>query len=323
MYYKQSFKILDKIKRAKRILINIHPHPDLDSVGSALALANILGKRSRVVCPEEIKGDFSFLKEFDKVKIIDFSKYDFSRYDLFLIIDASSYDRVTGDKSIQLPKILKIIIDHHLSNTLTGEIKLVDTSACATAEILYKIFLDWKTKIDKDIATALFSGLAGDTVFFRTPKCGREVFQISSDLLSFGADKELIIEKFYSSYELHFLKILGKFLDKLKFDRGRKFVWSAISYEEYLKLGKPVGGQSPVADMFFQSVKDADFGIAILESKRGETYVSLRSKPHYDASVMARALGGGGHKNAAGVTLFGNFNEIVKKVLKTAKNLQI
>ena len=114
---------------------------------------------------------------------------------------------------------------------------------------------------------------------------------------------------------------MGKFLDKLEKGKDGRFVWSAVSFEEYDKLGKPVGGQSAAADMFFNTVTGTDFGIALLETKKGETNCSFRSKPNVDVSVLARALGGGGHKNASGATIFGNFNDIVQKVLKTAKNL--
>ena len=112
---------------------------------------------------------------------------------------------------------------------------------------------------------------------------------------------------------------MGKFLDKLQFDKMGKFVWSAVSHEEYSALGKPVGGQSTIADMFFNSVSGADFGIALLEIEKGEVNISFRSKWDTDVSVLARTLGGGGHKNAAGATLFGDFNNIIKKVLNKAK----
>ena len=244
MNYIQSKKILKLIKKSRKVLINIHPHPDPDSVGSALALAIVIqqfagttfvrsyksGTHVDIVSPEKIREDYSYLKNFDKVKVIDFSSYDFSEYDLFLLIDASSYDRVTGDKKINLPQNPKIIIDHHLKNSLTGEIKLVDTETCATSEILYKIFLDWKVRIDKDTATCLYAGIAGDTFYFRTDSTSKNTFKLVSELIELGADKDLVLRKLYRSYDLNFLKLLGKFLDKLEKGKDGRFVWSAVSF---------------------------------------------------------------------------------------------
>lgn len=322
MFYPQSPKILSAIKKSRRIIINIHPHPDLDAVGSALAMGHALKKMGKkdwqIICPEKIRENFSFLKGFEKVKTVDFLTFGFSQFDLLLILDASSYDRVTGDKKIFLPKIPKIVIDHHKTNELDGDIRLVDLKASATAEIIYRLFNDWQMDIPKEAATAIFSGIVGDTVFFRYTADSRSTFKIAADLIDKGADKNLLMEKFYNNYQVSFLKLLGKFLEKIEFDKKRKFIWSAIAYEEYKKLGRPVSSQSLVADMFFQSVKDADFGMSMLEREPGKLSVSFRSKPHFDVSILAKRLGGGGHKNAAGATLYGSFNEVVKKILRVA-----
>src|SRR3990167_4469134 len=102
MYYSQSLKILEAIKKANKILINVHRNPDLDSIGSATALYQALtkiGKKVTLVCPHEIPKNFKFLKGADKVEVIDFMNFknfiNFTNSDLFLILDSGSYDIVT------------------------------------------------------------------------------------------------------------------------------------------------------------------------------------------------------------------------------------
>lgn len=331
MNYKNSFLILETIKKTKNILINIHPHADLDSVSGALAFKKVIEqinnkKKVLIVSPEEIKEDLYFLgEEVRKIKVIDFSSFNFSFYDLFVILDASSEDRVTGSKKIFLPKeIRKIIIDHHLNNFIEGDIKLIEDKACATCEILFKIFLDWQIKIDKKLATLILAGIAGDTVFFRYFFDVKNQWKMVGRLLDLGADFNLI-RKNYFSYSLPFLQFLGEFLRRLKIEKGKdkKFVWAAMSFDDYQKFGLPATGQSFVADLFLSAVKDIDFGFLILEKEKNKLSLSFRSKPTVNVAKIAQNFGGGGHKNAAGATVEGEFEKEVERILKTVKSTNI
>jgi len=328
----RSYLILKAIKKAKRILINVHPHADLDSISSALAFKKVIEqidgkKKVLVVSPEAIKEDFSFLgKEVKNIKMIDFSSFNFSSFDLFLILDASSDDRVTSSKKIFLPKsIKKIVIDHHLNNRIHGDIKLVEDKACATGEILFKLFLNWKIKIDKGVATLILAGIAGDTVFFRYFSDVKNQWKIVEKLLALGADFYLIKKNFFS-YSFAFVKFLGEFLRRLKIDEGRvndkktKFAWAAMSFTDYQQFGLSSTGQSFVADLFLAAIKEADFGFLILEKEKNKLSLSFRSKEEINVAEIAQRLGGGGHKNAAGATVEGEFEKMVGKILKVVKN---
>jgi len=328
MNYKNSPLILKAVKRAKNILVNIHPHADLDSIGSGLAFKKVIEqidskKKVLIVSPEAIKEDFSFLGgEVKNIKVIDFSSFDFSSFDLFLILDASSEDRVTGSKKIFLPKkIKKIVIDHHLDNRIESDIKLIEDKACATCEILFKLFSDWQIKIDRDLATLILAGITGDTVFFRYFSDVKNQWKIVEYLLNLGADFKLIRENYFS-YSLPFLQFLGEFLRRLKIEKikNKKFVWAAMSFEEYQKFELLTAGQSFVADLFLAAIKEADFGFLILEKEKNKLSISFRSKPEINVAVIAEKLSGGGHKNAAGVTVEGEFEKTVGEILKVVKN---
>jgi len=323
-----SKTIFKEIKTAKKILVNVHPHPDLDSVGSALAFKKVIERIDRkkkvlVVSPEAIKEDFSFLGgEVKNIKVIDFSSFDFSSFDLFLILDASSDDRVTGSKKIFLPRsIKKIVIDHHLNNRIEGDIKLINEEACATGEILFKLFSDWQIKIDRDLATLILAGITGDTVFFRYFARPKNQWDIVGQLLDLGANFFLIRENYFS-YSLPFLQFLGEFLRRLKIEKkdGKKFVWAAMNFEDYQQFGLPATGQSFVADLFLAAIKEADFGFLILEKEKNKLSISFRSKPEINVATIAQKLGGGGHKNAAGVTVEGEFEKMVREILKVVKS---
>jgi len=331
----KSSLIFSAIKNTKKILINIHPHPDLDAVGSALAFKKVIEKIDNkktvlIVSPEVVREDFSFLgEEVKKIKVIDFSSFNFSSFDLFLILDSSSADRVTGSKKISLPQaIKKIVIDHHLNNQINGDIKMIEDKACATCEILFKLFLDWKIKIDEKIATLLLAGIVGDTVFFRHFSNVKIQWRLISQLLDLGADFNLIKDNFFS-YSFTFVKFLGEFLRRLKIDGGVingrriKFAWAAMNFEDYKKFNMPATGQSLVADLFLAAIKEVDFGFLILEKEKNKLSLSFRSKPKINVAKIAQKLGGGGHKNAAGATIEGEFEKEIEKILKTVKSSNI
>ncbi len=326
MYYQQSLQILETIKQSKNILINVHRNPDLDSIGSATALYQALkklGKKVTLVCPHEIPENFKFLKGADSVKTIDFTNF-FKRAgqrpaptDLFLIVDSGSYDIVTGRKEIRLPEIKKIVIDHHKTNNFTDvNIRLLDKKASATAEIVYQLFQDWGLRINSDMATALFSGIAGDTVFFKYSGNTQLTFQIIKDLLDKGANKDQLVDEVFDSFDFDLVKLMGEFLAKMKkgSSPAGEFIYSIMDYETYKKYGKPKAARELVADLFARSIKGYNFGFIVLEEGKGKFSISFRSKKNTDVSVIAKKLGGGGHKNAAGATVYGNINQVMKKI---------
>jgi len=322
MYYKQSFQILERIKSSKNILVNIHKNPDLDSIGCACALVqsiNRLNKNVTIIASEDVESSLLIFPETKKIKIIDYMNYDFSKYDLFIIADSSSYDRVTGSKKILLPRIPIIIIDHHHFNSIESNTKLVDTKASATCEIIYKLLVDWKIKIDKNMATILYSGIASDTVFFKYSADITNTFLIAADLLEKRADHQYIIDQFYDNVDFKFVKLIGLFLEQMKIKKtklNKHFVFSAISHEQFIKYGQAKGAREAAADSFFRSIKGVDFGLAIVEAETGILNISFRSKLGTDVSVLAKALGGGGHTNAAGATIEGEFKKTLTNIIK-------
>ncbi len=316
--YSSSESILNEIKQANNILINVHRNPDLDSIGSATALyqalTKIFKKKVTLVCPHEIPENFKFLEGSDKVKVINYSSFDFSSYDLFLIADSGSYDVVTGDKEIYLPSdIKKIVIDHHKTNNWKDYIsKILDTESSSTAEIVYLTLLDWGVTIDPEIATSIFAGIAGDTVFFKYEKNAKKTFKIATELLNLGANKDKIVEHSFDNFDFGLIQLIGEFLANIQ--KGNGHVYSILNNETFIKFGKQRGAREIVANLFARSIKGFDFGIMAIEYEKDKFAVSFRSKKDTDVSEIAKRFGGGGHKNAAGATINGNIDQVIKKI---------
>jgi phosphoesterase RecJ-like protein len=321
MNYKESAKILVEIKKAKKILVNCHRGPDSDSVGSALALSRVLknmGKDVLAICPSDIPHDLTFLHDADSIKRVNFSAFDFSEYDLFLVIDSSTYSMVTGLKDSDKPSIKTIVIDHHFSNEKFGKINLIDAKRTSTGELLFKVFEDWGIEINQDVAESLLTGIIGDTGSFQYQNVGEETLRIAATLIEKGANKDKIIYNIYRNIDFKEVKMWGKFIESMKIEDS--FVWSAISLTTYKDFGEYPYAKEDVANLFFPIVKGTDFGIVMVETNENVLSVSFRSRSGFDVSKIAEEVGGGGHKAAAGARIEGlPFEEAVNKVLTAAR----
>ena len=321
MNYKESAKILEKIEKAKKILVNCHRGPDSDSVGSALALSGVLknlGKEVLIVCPSDIPADLRFLSGADSIKRVNFSAFDFSAFDLFLAIDSSTYSMVTGLKDNDKPSIDTIMIDHHYSSDKFGKINLVDAKTTSTGEMLFKIFEDWGVKVDQVVAECLLTGIIGDTGSFQYQNVGEGTLRIAASLMDAGADKDKIIYNIYRNIDFKEVKMWGKFIESMMIEDN--FVWSAVSLATYKDFGEYPYAKEDVANLFFPIVKGTDFGIVMVETSDKVLSVSFRSRSGFDVSKIAKEVGGGGHKPAAGARIEGlPFQEAVNKVLAVAR----
>ena len=316
--YFQSKLIFQEIKQSKNILINVHRNPDLDSIGSATALyraLNKIGKKVTLVCPHEIPENYRFLKGADLVLTIDFKEWAGkipAPTDLFLILDSGSYDVVTGSKEIKLPDVKKIIIDHHRTNNWENYVeRILDIKASSTSEIIFNLLNDWEVEFDSDIATSLFAGISSDTVFFKYDQNAKNTFKITAELLDKGADRDKVVEQAFDSFNFDLVRMIGEFLTNLQ--KGNGYIYSVLDNETYIKFGKQKGAREIVANLFARSIKGFDFGIMAVEYEVGKFALSFRSKKT-DVSIIAQKFGGGGHKNAAGATIYGNIDQVVGKI---------
>jgi phosphoesterase RecJ-like protein len=328
MHYKESSKILKKIKFAEKIIVNCHRSPDSDSVGSALAMRQFLiglNKEVTIICPSDVPEDLKFLPGAEEIKKVDFGSFKFSEYDLFLALDTSTYALVSGDKELNRPKDIEInVIDHHVSNDNYGDITLLDAEATSTGELLYKVFGDWEVTFTPEISECLLTGIIGDTGCFQYQNVGSETLSAAADLIKSGADKDKIISNIYRSIGFGEVKTWGRIIERMELDEDYGFVWAVFSAADYADLTSSDNIKEDAANLFFPIIKNTDFGI-VMEEREGDILsVSFRSRSGFDVSQIAKELGGGGHKAAAATRLEGlPREEAVEKVLKAARKYAI
>jgi phosphoesterase RecJ-like protein len=325
MRYKESRQIRKEIKKARRILLNCHRSPDPDSIGCALALYHVLkkmGKSADIVCPsDQLYNNVSFLKGYEVIqKGVNFLGFDYSKYDLFVTLDSSDWQQVSGDKNIPLPNVSFVVIDHHATNPGYGKVNLIDTKTISVGEILFRVFQDWEITISKDVANCLMAAIIGDTGAFKFPGVTPKTFRAAENLVKLGADKDRIIFHIFQCEGLDLIQFYAEVLSKIKLDEKGKFVWSAVPFEIYDKMSDESKGNAKAANTFAQKIKGTDFGLVMIEKKKGELNVSFRSRTGIDTSMIAKELGGGGHSAASGATVKDlPFDRAVESVLQTVR----
>ena len=167
-----------------------------------------------------------------------FAPADF-KYDLVIAIGAptlESLGKIYQENTDLFFEVPKININNDSENDDYGQINLADLTASATAEIVADLFFDqYPTVIDKDIAQSLLTGIISTTDSFQSPNTTPQTLLLASRLVKMGADQAEIIKHLYRTKPLSFLKLWGRVMARLNWDDSKKYVWSLISTEDFLK----------------------------------------------------------------------------------------
>jgi len=347
-------KILELIQASKNILLHCHPFPDPDSVASALATKAVLEQLGKKVTI--IRGDspiplaFSHFPGFSAIVLKNFFEImaevandattsdNISSFDLFIIQDSGSIDRVSSLGTVVFPSTMKtIVIDHHVSNTsFAHDINLVEPTYPATALILYDLFKLWNITLTPDIAANLFIGMYTDTGGFKYNSVTPETFLAAAELVRIYADFSRLISTMENSRRPEELTFQGLALSNIvqfPISHGTSSAGSSVgsdkyaalatvSYEDLQRCGLSAEDASAsLIATILKSVTGWDFGAGLVEIEPGKVKVSFRARNSdtCDLSVIAAKLGGGGHKAAAAAVVLGNIDEVKKKVIDTVQ----
>ena len=306
-------KIWEMVSDAKVIAIGGHIRPDGDCVGSCVAMYQYIKK----ICPE--KQVYIYFDEvpktFDYLTVKAECIYDYHdvNADLFITLDASDIGRL-GNAGCYVEKAEQVInIDHHISNTMFGNVNIVYPESSSTCEVLYELFDE--SIIDKYIAEALYTGIVHDTGVFQYSNALKRTMEIGGTLKEMGIDSDKIIdETFYEkTYKQNLL--LGRCLLSSALYLDGKCIVSIATKKTFDEFDAAPSDTEGIVNQLriTKGVKVAAF---IYELKEDEYKVSLRANQNVDVSKVCAVFGGGGHIKAAGCTLYGDIEDQLSKLLE-------
>ncbi len=313
---KIAIEIKEMLDNAHSIAIISHRSPDADTVGSNLALREILerwGKKVVSACADVIPDELNFLCKTDTFQ----QEFELKDIDIIVCVDVSSTAQAVFLEKypdIFEKKIPIINIDHHPSNSLYGTTNLVLPDCAAATLIMYGLFQIWNEKISRQMATALLCGLYFDTGSFMHSNTCNEVYQAGGELLKLGADINLIVKNLFRTHGIGKLKIWGKILSEIQ-QTDKNVVFSAVTEEDFAECRTKSGDSSGAID-YLSMAQDNLFAALLGEDGSGNIRGSFRTKnDDIDLSELAAAFGGGGHKKASGFCIPGKLKkEIVWKI---------
>ncbi len=316
---------LKLIKNADNIFITGHIRPDSDVIGSALAIffaiKKIDEKKKVDIYFRDIPPQFlEFLPAFEKIKVV--SKID-NKYDLGIILECSELSR-TGGIIDNLNRAKIINIDHHYTNHLnmnnSNFLNIIKPEYASCAEIIFDLLLLMNVKIDKNIAICLYSGLVADTGMFQWSNTNEHSFYTAMNLIKYGIDTYKIYKNLYAKKRYNGILLLGKVLTTIKLLKIKNYKVATIFVTQKMLKSTDTTFQDTEDFINFLMLIDGVSIAVFFKEEINSVKVSLRSDS-IDVEKIVRRWGGGGHKYAAGATLYGSLKEVKNVVIKCLKEM--
>lgn len=309
-------RIAAALKGAKKAVLFTHVRPDGDAVGSTLALSAALDKLGveNVVCKDtEIPSNLTFLQGLEK-----FQETLPSDADVFVALDCASTQRLGEWETAFLQfskKGLTINVDHHIMNNRFARLNWV--RECAANCLNVATLIEYMgVPLDKKIATYLMVGLLTDSGNFSHDDVDEETFSLAAKLVAAGADMKDLTENLFKKQSKARAGLYAQTMSGMRYAHQDRFAAIHISQENMKKYGADKGMTEGFVD-FPLSIDTVEVAASIMEVKKGQYKVSLRSKNYVDVNALANVYGGGGHVRAAGCMLMGDFEDVYDRLCYT------
>ena len=308
-------EIVGKLRDGDRFLLTTHEGPDGDALGSLLAMHEILtqlGKDSVMFLAEKefplpVEYRFLPLQEVFHEPPADLS----DRTVVFL--DCGNIERMPVDWLRDGATILNI--DHHHDNTRFGSVNLVDDGASCTAEIVFDVAAELGAELTPAIAQALYVGLITDTGMFMYENTDARSHRVAAALIEAGVEVNEIYRRLYERVPTEKLRLLSRALDRVERHLGGRLSTTYISAEDYAVTGADEVLTEGIID-FVRALEGTAVAAVIRDKPKAggaARKASLRSTDGaVDVSEIARKMGGGGHRRAAGFSSDLSYAELIE-----------
>lgn len=309
-------KLLQECKDATRIGISGHIRPDGDCISSCLAIYDYLKKYMSEdtyikVYLETPSAVFSELKGYEDI-VTDFPEEE--RFDVFFIMDCGMERLGDARKYAQTAK-KRINIDHHISNSGTGEINYIRPRTGSASELVYDLIVEDKGEeaLDRELAKVIYTGMIHDTGVFQYSNTNPKTMETGAKLIGYGFDfPRLIEETFYQRTYLQ-TQVLGRALmESIRFMDGNCIV-GCIEKKHMDFYGATSQDFDGIVNQL-RNIKGVHCAIFMYEIGNLEFKVSMRSDEMVNVAEVAGYFGGGGHMRAAGCTMQGTFHDCVNNL---------
>ena len=307
------------INDAKKIIVIQAENPDGDSLGSSVALEEILsdlGKQVTLYCPVDIPKYLRYIKGWDRVST-DFD----TAADLAIIVDTAA--DVLISKVLETPGVRHflethpvLVIDHHTTESnLSFEHTLVSAEAVATGEVIYDIASGNGWQISAQAAEDMLITIMSDSLGLTTQNVTARTFEVCSKLVGLGAKNSDIEERRreFMKKSPEILAYKGELISRIEYYLDGKLALVHVPWGDIQKYSDQYNPSMLVLDEM-RLVEGVEVGVAVKTYPDGKLTGKLRSNIPVSETI-AGYFGGGGHQYAAGFRVYEDYDKIVRELI--------
>ena len=304
-------QVVELIEAKRRFAITSHVRPDGDALGSSLGLywlLRALDKEPEVIMRDAVPHAYRKLPGAELVRVTP--SVD-KPYDAVFVIECSDITRPGLER---LEEQLVVNIDHHSTTSLFGTINWIDSTASAVGEMIYNLCKAIGVRVTREIAECVYTALITDTGSFHYANTTERTFKVASELVRAGVKPAKVSQAVFGSYAWGKIRLTSLVLSTVKRDPTGRVAW----LRQTLDMQAEAGASEEDADGFVNyplSCGEVEAVAFLKETQPGLYRVSLRSKGDVNVARIAERFGGGGHRNAAGCTLAGDWDETEKMIV--------
>lgn len=309
-------EIAEKLKKAKSVAIFSHTRPDGDAYGSSLALSRALeaiGVKTCVCNDSDTPSNLAFVEELKTV-----GKRPAFDAETFVAVDCADENRL-GDLSglfaLARGKKPTFNIDHHISNTRYAQYNFVRECASNCLNI-YRLITDMGAPIDQKTAEMLLMGILTDSGNFSHDDVTEETLTVAAKLVGMGANICSLQYELFKKQSRQRAALHADVMGKIRYFYNNRFALIVVSKEQMEKHGANYGMTEGFVD-FPLNVDGVEVAASLLEMRKGQYKISLRSKTYADVNKIAGVYGGGGHVRASGCMLCGDVEDVIDRLAYT------
>jgi bifunctional oligoribonuclease and PAP phosphatase NrnA len=296
-------QVVAAITANQRFVLSSHARPDGDAIGSQLAMAyalDALGKRVTLVNRDPVPSPLKPFPGTDRIVVADRADGEF---DAAIVMECSALER-TGVSGLDRAAVINI--DHHQGNTGYGTVNWFDPSAAACAEMVYDLIVALGVPLTPTIATHIYVGILTDTGSFHYSGITSRTFDICRVLVDAGVDPPRVARAVFDSNTLGRLRLFGSVLSAIELAHDGRVAVMRVDQAMAASAGGTYEDTEGLINLPL-TVKEIRVSVFFKEIGPADYRVSLRSKGSIDVAAVARGFGGGGHKNAAGCSVRGDY----------------
>ena len=303
-------QVVELIEEKRRFAITSHLRPDGDSLGSSLGLywlLRALDKDVEVIMRDPVPHAYQKLPGAKEVRVTPAAD---ESYDGIFVIECSDIAR---PGLLNLDKQFVVNIDHHATTALFGRINWIDSTASACGEMIYNLAKALGVRVTREVAECCYTALITDTGSFHYSNTTERTFKVASELLRTGVKPAKTAEAVFASYPWSRIQLMGAVLSTAR----RDSTGHVALLRHSLEMQHVAEASDEDADGFVNyplTVGEVEAVAMLKECEPGVYRTSLRSKGEVNVAKVAEKFGGGGHRNAAGCTLHGTWEEAEERI---------